>query len=92
VARKRRRRKYYKDFLFKDSCDGLGTFRGAESNKPIARRSYSFSIFDQDNICIELENKNGKRKFHNVSIKKEVRKVNSHTEKLNGYKDRIKGR
>ncbi len=81
----RKRKKNYRDFFLSDPCDGLDI----NSIKPVrlvSRRRYSASIFDKDNIAMELPN----GKYKAVSIHFEARKVNNYkTVKLNRYKDRI---
>ena len=92
AARRRRRRSKYKDFLFEDPCDGL-EINTVNQARFTSRYGSSFSLFDADNICVELENKVAGRRFYKVSIMGEVRRANvSRSRRLNGYKERIKGR
>jgi len=92
VARKRRRSNYSRDFFGEDYIDGL-EINTVNSARFIGRKSYSFSIFDDCNVCIEVKNKDGKSGYRRVSIQSEVRHANiSKTRKMNGYKERIKGR
>lgn len=87
-----KRRRPYRDFFSQDPCDGLEV-NSINPARFVSKRSYSLSIFDADNICIEYEDKRFGRRFHKVSIMGEVRHANqSKTRKINGYKERIKGR
>ena len=88
----RRRRKPWGSFLGEDPGDGLEINRINDA-RFASRKGRSVSMFDADNICIEYEHKRGGRRFHRVSIMGEVRHANaSKTRKINGYKERIKGR
>ena len=92
VLRRRRKRRAWGDFLSQDPCDGLEVNTVNQARRA-SRYSSSFSLFDADDICIELDSKKNGRRFHNVSIMCEVRHINiSKTRNINGYKERIKGR
>lgn len=60
-------------------------------NMFVAKKSYSMSMFDQDNICIDMGP--DQSRFKLVSIMKKVRRVNrTKTLKINGYKKLTNGR
>ena len=91
--RKRRRSRDWKDFTVTNSGDGLEINRINEA-RHIGRRHSSISMFDADNIVIELDGRteNG-RHFHKVSVLGEVRRVNiSKTKRINRYKHLVEGR
>jgi hypothetical protein len=93
MAARKRRKRSYRDFMMDDSGDGLEINR-LNAARFIGRRHATISMFDADNIVIELngETENG-RHFHKVSVLGEVRRVNrSKTRRINGYKQYIKGR
>jgi hypothetical protein len=50
------------------------------------------SIFDADNVAVDITSPGGKRSYKKVSIMGNVRKVNGKTSKINGYNERLKGR
>ena len=91
AGRRKRRRRLYKDFLYDDTCDGFRVNR-VEHVRFLSNKSFAFSVFEADHICIEITKSDGRRSFKKVSVLGEVRKVNSKTSNFNGYKDRIKGR
>ena len=89
---KRRRSRTYRDFMMTNPQDGLEVNLLNEA-RFIGRRSGSFSMFDADNVCIELGTTINGHSYHKVSIMGEVKRVNKYkTRKMNGYKDRIQGR
>ena len=83
----------YRDFLSEDPCDGLEVNLLIDA-RFMSRYNTSVSMFDADNICIEVKDEvTGGRSFHKVSIMGKVRLANAYKSlKLNGYKERIKGR
>lgn len=94
AARKKRRRRsgYVRDYVMSDNLDGLEINRFNKVSR-VAKRTNKASIFDRDNICVEMDHKVYGRRFHRVSISGEARLANSSkTEKINGYKDNINKR
>ena len=92
MAQAKRRKRRYKDFVISDPSDGLevNTINGARF---VSRRQSLISIFDADNVVIELDELMNGSRFHRVSIVREVKRVNrSKTARINRYKDRIQGR
>ena len=90
MARKRRRRDFYKEYRSDDPCDGMDV-NTVSGNRFISRRNTSFTVFDRDDVAIELGAGND-RMFKRLSIMAKVRYVNRKASNLNGYKERIKGR
>jgi hypothetical protein len=87
-----RRKRKYRDFVIDDSDDGLEVNNISPTSR-VSRRASGMSMFDADNIVIELSGTVDGRNFHRVSILKEVRRINrSKTRKINRYKRSIEGR
>jgi hypothetical protein len=92
MARKKRKRRSWADYRQEDPGDGLEINSISES-RFASKKSWQMSVFDADNAAMEYKDNGGRRRFHKVSIMGEVRRANiSKTRKMNGYKDRIKGR
>jgi hypothetical protein len=90
--KKPRKRRYWDDYITSDPGDGLEINRSNDA-RMVSKRSTRYSIFDADNIAVELEVSKGRRSFKKVSVLGEVRKVNaSKTKNLNKYKDRMNNR
>jgi len=88
-----KKRRSYRDFVLNDNDDGLEINR-TNGARFIGRRRSTFSMFDADNIVIDLEGRteNG-RHYHKVSVLGEIRRVNISKSKLmNRYNHLVKGR
>ena len=92
MRKRRKRRKPGTDIFTADPADGLEINR-ANDARLMSKRYSRYSIFDADNICVELDNKINDRRFHHVSVFKQVKHANaSKTKKINGYKEFINSR
>ena len=92
VPKRRPMRWKRKDYIMELPRDGL-EINSVNHARFISRRARSFSIFEADNICVELDSEKYGRRYHTVSVLGKVGRANaSKTRKINGYKERIKGR
>jgi len=92
AVRNKRKRRSHRDYVMEDPGDGLEVNRLIAGVGRIGRKHGSISIFDADNIVIELSGRNEESGscFHKVSILGEVRRINrSKSRRINGYKDKI---
>ena len=75
-----------------DPGDGLSVNR-VGTGVFSSRRYTSFSMFDADNIVVEISGKENGSNYHKVSVLGEVRRINiSKTSLINRYKHYIYGR
>lgn len=87
----RKRNRIYAEFRHDEPCDGLEVNTISKA-RFIGRKRIYMSAFDADNIAMELNGYVTICRFYVVSVLTKVRQANSCRDKVNGYKDYIKGR